>query len=174
MYYWILIFLWLLSPSLSYNFSELIEAHAVDSYGEFVDANRELLEELPAPQIAKLYYGEDLYFFDEFQTSSGRGVRRPPCDTLLDVFTNIRDDEAEHVATMADCQDPSVTASAPFIEGALLAAVALAAAAFGFNAGDEVAIESFEAEAGAGILAAALAAARELIDRVIGGPPGQP
>lgn len=28
--------LWLLSPTLAYNFSELIEAHAVDTYGEFV------------------------------------------------------------------------------------------------------------------------------------------
>ena len=43
LYYWILVGLWLLSPTLSYNFSELIEAHAVDTYAEFVDANRERL-----------------------------------------------------------------------------------------------------------------------------------
>ena len=33
------------------------------------------------------------------------GTRRPKCDTLFDVFKNICDDEAEHVKTMAACQD---------------------------------------------------------------------
>ncbi len=42
--------------SLAYNFSELIESHAVDTYGEFVDANAEALRRLPAPRIARLYY----------------------------------------------------------------------------------------------------------------------
>ena len=121
LYYWILVGLWLLSPTLSYNFSELIEAHAVDTYAEFVDANRERLSELPAPRISRLYYnGPDLYFFDEFQNTKPRGARRPPCETLLDVFENIRDDEAEHVATMAACQDPEVAATAPQVEGLLI------------------------------------------------------
>ena len=72
-YYWILVALWLLSPSLAYNFSELIEAHAVDTYGEFVDANSELLATLPAPRVSRLYYnGPDLFLFDEFQTSRAR------------------------------------------------------------------------------------------------------
>lgn len=46
--------------------------------------------------------------FDELQTCSGPGVplRRPQCNTLLDVFNNIRDDEVEHVKTMHACQDP--------------------------------------------------------------------
>lgn len=38
-YYWILVSMWLVSPSIAYNFSQLIEAHAVDTYGEFRDAN---------------------------------------------------------------------------------------------------------------------------------------
>lgn len=33
-YYWILVVLFVVSPKLAYNFSELIEAHAVDTYGE--------------------------------------------------------------------------------------------------------------------------------------------
>lgn len=33
-YYWILVLLFVVSPQLAYNFSELIEAHAVDTYGE--------------------------------------------------------------------------------------------------------------------------------------------
>lgn len=45
--------------------------------------------------------------FDALQTCSGpeTPLRRPPCNTLLDVFTNIRDDEIEHVKTMHACQD---------------------------------------------------------------------
>ena len=47
--------------------------------------------------------------FDEFQTSRGRtSPRNPPCDNLYDVFCNIRDDEGEHVKTMAACQDSSI------------------------------------------------------------------
>ena len=131
-YYWLLVALWLLSPSLSYNFSELIEAHAVDTYGEFVDANRDALAELPAPSVTRQYYnGPDLFLFDEFQTSRARGSRRPPCETLLDVFTNIRDDEGEHVATMKACQDPNVAVVAPRIERAILGAAAVGVIAAG-------------------------------------------
>ena len=44
-----LVVLWILSPNLAYTFSELIEAHAVDTYAQFTDENREALAELPAP-----------------------------------------------------------------------------------------------------------------------------
>ena len=60
-YYWVLIVMWLISPTLAYNFSELIEAHAVDTYGQFVDENEEKLKALPAPLIARRYYTQDLY-----------------------------------------------------------------------------------------------------------------
>ena len=60
-YYWVLILMWLISPTLAYNFSELIEAHAVDTYGQFVDENEEKLKALPAPLIARRYYTQDLY-----------------------------------------------------------------------------------------------------------------
>ena len=128
-YFWILVGLWLLSPSLSYNFSELIEAHAVDTYGEFVDANAEALKQLPAPRIAKLYYGgSDMYLFDEFQTARSRGSRRVSVNTLYDVFSAIRDDEAEHVGTMRACKDPRVIVRAPQVERGVGAAVATGAA----------------------------------------------
>lgn len=40
------------SPFLAYNFSELIESHAVDTYTEFAAANKELLQSLPpTPQV---------------------------------------------------------------------------------------------------------------------------
>lgn len=103
--YWILVLLWLCSPTIAYNFSELIEAHAVDTYAQFVDENEEILKQLPAPRVAKAYYNSpNLYLFDEFQTSRPAGSRRPDANTLYDVFSNIRDDEGEHVQTMAACQ----------------------------------------------------------------------
>ena len=65
--------MWILSPSLAYNFSELIEAHAVDTYGEFAEANKELLMNMPPPRIALEYYeADDMYVFDEFQTSRAK------------------------------------------------------------------------------------------------------
>ena len=168
-YYWLLVALWLLSPTLSYNFSELIEAHAVDTYGSFVDANREALAELPAPAVSRQYYaGPDLFLFDEFQTARQRGSRRPPCDTLLDVFENIRDDEAEHVSTMKACQDPNVVVSAPRVERALLGAAAVGVFALstvsGGSGGDvdlEGALDALDVggDAAAGLAEAGVAAA---------------
>ena len=38
-YYWVLVALFMISPSLGYLFSVLLEGHAVDTYKEFVDAN---------------------------------------------------------------------------------------------------------------------------------------
>ena len=128
-YFFVLIFLWTISPSLAYNFSELIEAHAVDTYAEFAYSNREILQTMPAPKIAKAYYeAQDLYSFDEFQTNRPKGSRRPRIENLYDVFCNIRDDEAEHVATMSSCQDPNVVLKSPNTEAAVLAASAAAAA----------------------------------------------
>eukprot|EP00884_Botryococcus_braunii_P010314 jgi/Botrbrau1/19284/Bobra.0073s0027.1 len=109
-YYWVLILFFLISPSQSYGFSELIETHAVDTYGQFVDENEELLKSLPPPRVALEYYkAGDMYLYDELQTASRDSLRRPPCRNLYDVFCNIRDDELEHVKTMKACRDYSIT-----------------------------------------------------------------
>eukprot|EP01031_Cornospumella_fuschlensis_P044620 gene44620-54565_t len=109
LYYWLLIVTYLFSPRIAYQFMELLEAHAVDTYGTFVRENEALLKQLPPPDIAVSYYtGEDLYQFDEFMANRAAGSRRPPCDNLFDVFSNIKDDENEHVATMKACQDYSL------------------------------------------------------------------
>jgi ubiquinol oxidase len=64
-YYWILNLMFLISPKVAYNFSELIEMHAVDTYGEFVDENEELLKKLPPSPVAVRYYeNEDLYLYE--------------------------------------------------------------------------------------------------------------
>jgi len=106
-YYWIVVILFLMDPSLAYNFSLLVEEHAYVTYAQFVEENRQVLQQVPPPPVAVSYYSTgDLYYFDKFQTSrtDAMPMRRPPCDTLLDVFTNIRDDEHEHVQTMRACQ----------------------------------------------------------------------
>jgi ubiquinol oxidase len=105
LYYWFLILVYMGSPRIAYEFMEILEAHAVDTYGTFVRTNRKRLKELPAPKVAVSYYTTgDLYLFDDFQQRPP-GSRRPPCDSLLDVFENICQDEAEHVRTMQACQD---------------------------------------------------------------------
>lgn len=105
-YYWFLIVVYLFSPRIAYQFMELLEAHAVDTYTTFVQANKKRLQQLPPPNVARSYYKTgDLYLFDDFQTSRPPGSRRPPCENLLDVFQNIAIDEGEHVKTMQACQD---------------------------------------------------------------------
>jgi ubiquinol oxidase len=95
-----------------------------------------------APQVAKAYYeSADMYVFDEFQTNRPRGSRRPRITSLYDVFCNIRDDEAEHVATMSACQDPEILLTSPNTEAALvssaLALTILAAVGAGGEMGSQ-------------------------------------
>ena len=47
---------YIVSPKEAYGFSVLLESHAVDTYGEFVDANEELLKSLAPPLAAVQYY----------------------------------------------------------------------------------------------------------------------
>ncbi|KAL3680339.1 hypothetical protein R1sor_023295 [Riccia sorocarpa] len=104
-YYWVLNGMFLISPKVAYNFSELLESHAVDTYSEFCDENEELLKSLPPSPVAVEYYESgDLYMYDEFQTSRPPESRRPKMDSLYDVFQAISGDEAEHVKTMVACQ----------------------------------------------------------------------
>lgn len=76
--------------------------------------NEELLKSLPPPAVAVEYYkGEDVYMFESFMTTQAQidKPRQPECNTLYDVFVNIRDDEIEHRATMVACQNPKQIAS---------------------------------------------------------------
>mmetsp|Transcript_12798 Transcript_12798/g.24019 ORF Transcript_12798/g.24019 Transcript_12798/m.24019 type:complete len:445 (+) Transcript_12798:267-1601(+) len=108
LYYWLVIGLFFFSPKAAYEFMELLESHAVDTYSTFVKENEDKLKSLPPPMVAVSYYkATNLYLFDDFQVSKKPNTRRPPCDTLYDVFRNISDDEAEHVKTMKACKDYS-------------------------------------------------------------------
>lgn len=68
-----------------------MQGHAVDTYEEFVMANRDKLKKLPPPLVALKYYkAGDLYFFDALQTKGGK-VRRPECRSGREVFGKLHD-----------------------------------------------------------------------------------
>jgi len=142
-YYIALCILWMMSPSLSYKFSEMLETHAVDTYGQFVDENEEKLKELPPSLVAVEYYtvGVSDPMFGEYQTASVsdpiRDVRKPGKNmrSLYDVFVAIRTDEGDHVHTMTSCLDPKVAVLSPGLENRVLTGVALAAGASVFVGG---------------------------------------
>lgn len=123
----------MISPSLSYKFSELLEAHAVDTYGQFVDENEEKLKALPPSLAAVEYYtiGVSDPMFGEYQTASvadpTRGIRKSGLDlrSLFDVFVAIRNDEGDHVQTMTSCLDPKVATMSPALENRVLTGMAL-------------------------------------------------
>jgi ubiquinol oxidase len=79
-YFVVLCLVWALSPTLSYRFSELLETHAVHTYGVFLDENEEKLKKLPPSLAAVEYYifGASDPFYAEFQTAAlatGKDVR---------------------------------------------------------------------------------------------------
>lgn len=105
LYYWIIVVIYLFTPRAAYRFMELVEQHAYRTYDHYLKDYEADLKAAPAPAIAISYYRDgDLYMFDEFQTGRKPEERRPKVDNLYDVFVNIRDDESEHVKTMAACQ----------------------------------------------------------------------
>jgi ubiquinol oxidase len=71
-YFFVLCGLWALSPTLSYKFSDMLESHAVNTYGQFLDENEAALKELPPSFAAVEYYsfGGSDPFYAEFQTSA--------------------------------------------------------------------------------------------------------
>ncbi|CAI8590585.1 unnamed protein product [Vicia faba] len=104
-YYFMTALMYAISPRMAYHFSECVENHAFETYDKFIKEQGEELKKMPAPEVAVNYYmGDDLYLFDEFQTSRVPNTRRPKIENLYDVFLNIRDDEAEHCKTMRACQ----------------------------------------------------------------------
>lgn len=107
-YYWILVFVYMVSPRSAYHFMQLVEEHAYDTYSKFLKEHGEQLKTLPAPEVAINYYHKgDLYLFDEFQTSHPPEERRPKIENLYDVFVAVRNDEMEHIKTMTACQMPN-------------------------------------------------------------------
>ena len=80
-YYFVLIPLYLFSPQTAYKSSELLELHAVDTYTQFVEQNKELLEKLPVSVVAQKCYGNSIV-------------------NLYEVFWLISSDERKHAKSM--------------------------------------------------------------------------
>ncbi|KDO78391.1 hypothetical protein CISIN_1g018864mg [Citrus sinensis] len=77
-YYFVTVFMYVISPRMAYHFSECVESHAFETYDKFIKAQGEKLKKMPAPAVAIKYYtGGDLYLFDEFQTARLPNSRRP-------------------------------------------------------------------------------------------------
>jgi ubiquinol oxidase len=116
-YYWIVVTLYAVNPTMAYNLNQAVEEEAYETYDGFLQTHAEYLQSQPAPQAAVRYYtGDDLYLFHAMhwdtrqpkEPESPVEQRRPTCETLYDTIRNIRDDELEHVKTMACLQDESV------------------------------------------------------------------
>jgi ubiquinol oxidase len=118
-YYWFAVAVYMINPALAYNLNQAVEEEAYETYQGFLGRHGPYLKSQPAPDVAKKYYaGDDLYLFDSMHhRGGGAGAnggaaadattiapRRPTCETLYDTFRNIRDDEMEHVKTMAYLQ----------------------------------------------------------------------
>jgi ubiquinol oxidase len=98
-YYFFAIALYLYNPTYAYNFNQVIEEEAFDTYDRFLASNEEFLKGQPAPQAAKHYYLEDDLFL-----LMGSGRPRPTMESLYDTFCAIRTDEGEHAETMVAMQ----------------------------------------------------------------------
>ena len=70
----------MLTPKYAYLFSELLELHAVDTYDEFCENNKELLS-MMSPTIEAIDY-------------------LPNAENLYDVFMRISEDEYKHAQAM--------------------------------------------------------------------------
>jgi ubiquinol oxidase len=118
-YYWMIVALYLLNPTHAYNLNQAVEQEAYDTYNSFLETHAEYLQGEPAKVAVKYYTNEDMYLFDamHFDSSTGSTAepgakaeppRRPNIQTLYDVFRAVRDDEYEHVKTMAHLQERSI------------------------------------------------------------------
>jgi len=153
LYYGACLLVWLISPTLAYNFSELIEAHAVDTYAEFLDANELALKAMSPPAIAVAFYSGQLgeeagashHLGAERDADSAATALPPPLTSLYDVFRRIRDDEARHVESMMSCQDEAVRDRARIVEFGALMAAALIATETGLTFGTVAKVESLSA-----------------------------
>ncbi len=83
LYFFVLVPLYLFSPSTAYKSSELLELHAVDTYRQFCEENKTQLEKMPVPNISRSIYGQTI-------------------TNLYEIFWLIASDELDHATSMKD------------------------------------------------------------------------
>lgn len=95
-YFWANVFAYIVSPSLAYHFSELVEHHAFLTYDKLLrERELELKCEAPIPLIAHQYYAD--------------GEREPRIiESMYDVILAIRDDEAAHAEDLGRYSQESI------------------------------------------------------------------
>lgn len=116
-YYWIVVGVYIANPTLAYNLNQAVEEEAYDTYNLFMETNKGYLQGEPPAQVAVDYYtSDDLYLYDAMhfegrqdKAAAKEPPRRPKIETLYDVFRAVRDDEYEHVKTMAFMQGNAKT-----------------------------------------------------------------
>jgi ubiquinol oxidase len=105
-YYWCCVAVYMLHPRTAYHLSELIEAHAFETYDAFLRDHESELRAQPVPEVARAYYGgTDAFdrFIRDVEGRPGRPVRKARAlHSLYDVFCEIRDDEAAHWRTLCN------------------------------------------------------------------------
>mmetsp|Transcript_67514 Transcript_67514/g.119835 ORF Transcript_67514/g.119835 Transcript_67514/m.119835 type:complete len:465 (+) Transcript_67514:92-1486(+) len=97
-YFFYSIAVYMFIPKAAYHLSELIEAHAFNTYTKYLEDNRELLQAHPVPDIAREYYGGE----DALRNYLNKGEQPPPLNNLYDVFMLIRNDEQDHWRTLVN------------------------------------------------------------------------
>ena len=112
-YFWLVCGMYLISPRMAYDFQEKIEAHAFETYDDFVKMYADVLKDQPPPDVAVKYYTSGEAGVRMFGNGGGGGgeggVRKT--ESLLDVFINVRDDEAEHRDIMHEMQRDRIESS---------------------------------------------------------------
>lgn len=104
-YYWILVFVYLISPSSAYSFMQWLEEYAYKTYDSFLKEYGDALAEQPAPKVANHYYRQtDLYKLNQWQNLYPPQHSRPEIETLYDLFLAVRNDETAHVKAMVACR----------------------------------------------------------------------
>lgn len=74
-YYWLIIVTFFISPQIAYQFMELLEAHAVDTYSAFLNENGGQLKLMKASDVAVKYYLEaERYAFQNADKTSDTSV----------------------------------------------------------------------------------------------------
>lgn len=114
-YYWIVVLLYMFSPSIAYNLNMHIEQHAYETYNDFLMDNSVELKALPVPKAAQQYYVDDFQqrmlanqYLSSIAIEDGMAIEKPKLENLYDVFSCIRDDEALHADTMKKLQSLNI------------------------------------------------------------------
>jgi ubiquinol oxidase len=104
LYFFVSAAVFLFSPAMAYNLSELIEHHAYDTYDDYIQNNYQVLRaELAVPLIAHEYYSNP-------NDGEPRNI-----ESMLDVLAAVRDDERAHADALKSYGHEDLNSGRPVI-----------------------------------------------------------